>query len=88
MVEAVREPFERMYVELMRTFKLGDPLDEKNQVSTRTISDLRDDLHQQVRQSIEKGCSRLLGGEVPEGPGGYLISPTVLSGVEAGDAGL
>ena len=82
-VEAVREPFERMYVELMRTFKLGDPLDEKNQVGPQARRDLRDDLHQQVRQSIEKGARCLLGGEVPEGPGAFY-PPTVLSGVKPG----
>ncbi len=45
--------------------------------------DLRDALHEQVRASVERGASLLLGGEIPPGEGAYY-PPTVLSDVKPG----
>jgi succinate-semialdehyde dehydrogenase/glutarate-semialdehyde dehydrogenase len=45
--------------------------------------DLRDELHQQVQASLDKGATCLLGGAVPAGPGAYY-PPTVLTQVTKG----
>jgi succinate-semialdehyde dehydrogenase/glutarate-semialdehyde dehydrogenase len=45
--------------------------------------DLRDALHRQVAQSVQRGARCLLGGQVPEGPGAYY-PPTVLTDVAKG----
>ena len=45
--------------------------------------DLRDHLHRQVLESIEKGARCLLGGRVPEGRGAFY-PPTVLTDVKRG----
>jgi succinate-semialdehyde dehydrogenase/glutarate-semialdehyde dehydrogenase len=45
--------------------------------------DLRDELHRQVRASIDRGARCLLGGELPPGPGAYY-PPTVLGDVRPG----
>ena len=82
-VAALRERFEQMYVERMRTYKMGDPLDESSQIGPQARRDLRDDLHDQVRKSIEKGARCLLGGETPQGPGAFY-PPTVLTDVKPG----
>ena len=59
---------------------MGDPLDASNEVGPQARIDLRDALHEQVRQSIAKGARCLLGGAVPPGPGAYY-PPTVLTDV-------
>ena len=45
--------------------------------------DLRDDLHDQVRKSVDAGATVLCGGEKPDGPG-YFYPATVLENVEPG----
>ena len=45
--------------------------------------DLRDELHQQVQQSIANGATCVLGGVIPEGKGAFY-PPTVLINVKKG----
>jgi succinate-semialdehyde dehydrogenase/glutarate-semialdehyde dehydrogenase len=82
-VEAVREQFESMYVEQMRAKKMGDPMQEDTEVGPQARHDLRDELHEQVVKSIEKGARCLLGGEIPAGDGAFY-PPTVLTEVKKG----
>jgi succinate-semialdehyde dehydrogenase/glutarate-semialdehyde dehydrogenase len=84
-VPALRAEFERRLVERMRGVRMGDPLDESTQMGPQARVDLRDELHDQVRRSIEKGARLLLGGELPSGPGAFY-PPTVLADVRAGMA--
>lgn len=84
-VEAVYEDFERRFVEKMAAKRMGDPFDESNQIGPQARRDLRDDVHQQVRRSVDAGARRALGGELPDGPGAYY-PPTVLTGVRPGMA--
>ncbi|HEY5596949.1 MAG TPA: NAD-dependent succinate-semialdehyde dehydrogenase [Candidatus Bipolaricaulota bacterium] len=82
-VEPVRERFEALFVEHMRAKKMGDPLDEGSDLGPQARVDLRDELHAQVQRSIKLGAKRLLGGEVPQGPGAFY-PPTVLTEVKKG----
>lgn len=82
-VEPLRKRFEELFAEQMRSMKVGDPLDEETEVGPQARSDLRDELHEQVAQSIAKGAQCLMGGEVPDGPGAYY-PPTVLTNVRKG----
>jgi succinate-semialdehyde dehydrogenase / glutarate-semialdehyde dehydrogenase len=82
-VEEVAEEFERLFVEKMAAKRMGDPFDEANDLGPQARWDLRDEVHDQVRRSVEAGAKLLLGGEVPEGPGAYY-PPTVLAGVRPG----
>lgn len=82
-VEAVREEFERLFVEQMRAAKMGDPMNEENSIGPQARRDLRDELHEQVVKSIAGGARCLLGGKIPEGPGAYYPA-TVLTDVKKG----
>jgi len=79
----VRTEFERRYVELMRSKKMGDPTDPAVDLGPQARHDLRDDLHRQVRESIAAGARCMLGGEVPDGPGAFYPA-TVLTDVRPG----
>jgi succinate-semialdehyde dehydrogenase/glutarate-semialdehyde dehydrogenase len=79
-VEPVREEFEERYVELMRTRRMGDPMEAGVEVGPQATSDLRSELHQQVVASVEQGARLLLGGKIPDGPGAFY-PPTVLADV-------
>ncbi len=82
-VESIADAFEELYVEQMRAKTMGDPFDENTDVGPQARHDLRDDLHRQVTESIEKGAQCLLGGEIPPGDGAFY-PPTVLTNVKQG----
>lgn len=82
-VKAIKDEFERLYVERMRKAKMGDPLLEETDVGPQARHDLRDELHRQVLASIEKGAKCLLGGEIPNDKGAFY-PPTVLTDVKPG----
>ncbi len=82
-VDRVYNKFEEMFVEKMKSKKMGDPFDTKNDLGPQARNDLRDELHVQVEKSIHKGAGLLLGGKVPESKGAFY-PPTVLSNVSPG----
>ncbi|GIJ46945.1 succinate-semialdehyde dehydrogenase [Virgisporangium aliadipatigenens] len=67
--EAVAEPFLDALVARARAFEIGPLVDRR----------MRDAVHGQVRDAVEKGARVLCGGEVPAGPGSFY-PPTVLAG--------
>jgi succinate-semialdehyde dehydrogenase/glutarate-semialdehyde dehydrogenase len=81
--DALRRQFEDGFVARMRTIKMGDPLSEHIQLGPLARHDLRDELHQQVQESIAKGATCLLGGAIPESKGAFY-PPTVLTNVKKG----
>jgi succinate-semialdehyde dehydrogenase/glutarate-semialdehyde dehydrogenase len=82
-VDGIYDRFEQLFVQKMAAIKMGDPLNEENEVGPQARADLRDELHAQVTKSIEKGALLLLGGIIPQSPGAYY-PPTVLSNVKPG----
>jgi succinate-semialdehyde dehydrogenase / glutarate-semialdehyde dehydrogenase len=82
-VEPVLAAFTEKYVALMKTKKVGDPLADDTDVGPQARRELRDDLHQQVQNSVARGAKVLLGAEIPPGEGAYY-PPTVLTNVEPG----
>lgn len=82
-VDSIREPFERRFVELMRAQQIGDPLQEGVTMGPLARHDLRDALHRQVQESVQRGAHLLLGGTIPAAKGAYY-PPTVLTDVRKG----
>jgi succinate-semialdehyde dehydrogenase/glutarate-semialdehyde dehydrogenase len=74
---------ERGVVERMQAARVGPPLDEETEVGPLARRDLREELHDQVRRSMEQGARCLVGGEIPDGPGAFY-PPTVLTDVGPG----
>ena len=81
--QAIRQQFEEGFVARMSAITVGDPLDEHTQMGPLARHDLRDELHQQVQESIAKGARCLLGGAIPESKGAFY-PPTVLTNVRKG----
>ncbi|MGH7415081.1 MAG: NAD-dependent succinate-semialdehyde dehydrogenase, partial [Candidatus Rokuibacteriota bacterium] len=82
-VEAVADRFlERLRSELAAR-RMGDPTARDTQVGPQARVDLRDQLHEQVAESIKRGARRVLGGEVPAGKGAFY-PPTLLVSVDKG----
>ncbi len=82
-VRDVHDAFVSLFVDEMRRRRVGDPALESTDVGPQARVDLRDDLHRQVLESVERGATCLLGGKIPDGPGAFY-PPTVLTGVRPG----
>ena len=82
-VESVYDEFEKLYLEIMSKKRMGDPLDENNDLGPQASLQLRDELHDQVLRSIKQGAELILGGTVPEIDGSYY-PPTILRNVKPG----
>lgn len=84
-VESVRDEFEQRFVGHLAAARIGDPLDDRTTVGPLARSDLRDELHDQVKRSLDRGARLLVGGAVPERDGAWY-PPTVLTDVQRGMA--
>ena len=79
----MRAAFTEKLVAAMKTRRMGDPLAEGTDIGPQARPDLRDELHAQVMDSVAKGATLLLGGEIPPGKGSFY-PPTVLADVKPG----
>jgi succinate-semialdehyde dehydrogenase/glutarate-semialdehyde dehydrogenase len=82
-VAPVREAFEKALAAKMSAIRMGDPLDPATKLGPMVSVKARDEIHRQVRESIENGARLLCGGEVPDRPGAWY-PPTVLTDVKPG----
>jgi succinate-semialdehyde dehydrogenase / glutarate-semialdehyde dehydrogenase len=82
-VETVADRFLDLFLDELRSRRMGDPLARETQVGPQARSDLRDELHRQVDETVKRGAKRLLGGEIPPGKGAFY-PPTLLAGVDKG----
>ena len=79
----VKEQFEKLVVEKMKSKKLGDPSVETTDLGPMAREDLRDELHKQVCDSVDAGAKCLTGGDIPAKEGAYYPA-TVLTNVKPG----
>ena len=82
-VEEVYDEWLKIFTKKMRVAKMGDPEDENTDIGSQARPDLRDELHEQVKKSIEKGATCTLGGEIPKGEGAFYPA-TILTDVKPG----
>ncbi|SFP97706.1 succinate-semialdehyde dehydrogenase / glutarate-semialdehyde dehydrogenase [Roseivivax halotolerans] len=77
------DAFVERFSEKMGAIETGDPSDETTKLGPMARIDLRDELADQVKDSVAKGARALCGGEVPDGPGAFYPA-TVLVDVAPG----
>jgi succinate-semialdehyde dehydrogenase/glutarate-semialdehyde dehydrogenase len=82
-VEAVADAFVARFGDALRARRVGDPLARETQVGPLARVDLRDALHRQVEESVKRGASLLVGGQLPPGRGAFY-PPTLLAAVDRG----
>lgn len=69
--------------QLVANYQTGDPLNEDCMMGPMARVDLRDQLHQQIEESIQLGAKCLLGGQF-EDKLGFYYKPSLLSQVQPG----
>jgi len=82
-VKSVRAAFEQALVEAMAEYPMGDPRHADTRLGPMQSVAARDEIHDQVRRSVEKGARILVGGEIPDRPGAWYPA-TVLTNVRPG----
>jgi len=83
--EAVASAFEKRLTERFDALRVGDPLDERNDMGPLARPEFVEELHSQVERTVAAGARLLTGGRRIEGPG-YFYEPTVLGDVRPGMA--
>ena len=81
--EKVYDEFKEKFVAGMKEIKFGDPADDTVDIGPMARKDLREKLHDQLKESVANGAEILCGGELPEGDG-YFYPATVLGNVKPG----
>ena len=83
LTEAVAEEYLALFKKKAEALKMGDPVLEDTQLGPMARADLRDQLHQQVTDSIAAGATPLLGCEAVPGKG-YFYKASILDHVKPG----
>jgi len=81
--EAKYDAFKDAFVAQIKAMKMGDPNDEDTDLGPMAREDLRDELHEQVQDSISKGAKVLAGCEIPDRKG-FFYAPSILEDVKPG----
>jgi len=79
-VEAVADAFVAAFKVAVEALRMGDPLDETNTLGPMARIDLRDELHQQVIDSLAAGAVAVTGCN-PEAGSGAFYQPSILDHV-------
>ncbi|OGT51282.1 MAG: succinate-semialdehyde dehydrogenase [Gammaproteobacteria bacterium RIFCSPHIGHO2_12_FULL_42_13] len=82
-VEAVRPEFEKKVIEKVKECRFGDPMDPAVTMGPMARADLRETVHKQVQECIEKGAELVMGGEMVSGSG-FFYPPTILKNIKPG----
>ena len=82
-VDSVYDEFRKRIVEKFEGTKSGDPMDDSSDIGPLARKDLQEKLHEQVEDSVKKGATVAVGGELPEGKGSFYPA-TILENVEKG----
>ena len=76
-VDSVYNKFKTKFVSIMESMQLGDPTKENTTLGPIARKDLREELHDKVQKSLEKGAKVLCGGEIPNTKGYYYPSTVI-----------
>lgn len=82
-MEDIYARFLELFTSKMVDARYGDPFDDESTMGPMARNDLRDELHQQVVDSVKKGAEVIIGGEIPYRKGAYY-PPTILENVQPG----
>lgn len=82
-VKSVEKQFTDLLKQEFEQRLVGDPAQDQTDIGPMARHDLRDQLHEQVQASIDKGAKLILGGTIPQHSGAFY-NPTILSNVRKG----
>jgi succinate-semialdehyde dehydrogenase / glutarate-semialdehyde dehydrogenase len=81
--DSVYDEFEQRFTDGMRALRVGDPLDPATEIGPLATESIRDELHEQVTETVQRGARLVTGGTMLDGDG-WFYEPTVLSDIPYG----
>jgi succinate-semialdehyde dehydrogenase/glutarate-semialdehyde dehydrogenase len=78
--EQVYDLFERLFVEKLNGLVIGDPLLPQTDIGPLATASIRDEIEEQVNQSVKAGARQLIGGKRLQGRGNFY-QPTALADI-------
>ena len=82
-VDSIYQEFKDKFVKAMKAVEYGSPEKDGTKMGPIARKDLREKLHDQVTESIDKGATCLIGGTLPDGDG-FFYPTTVLENIQPG----
>lgn len=82
-VDSLYDEFRTRIIEQFNSKTFGDPMDDSYDMGALARKDLQEKLHEQVVESVDKGATIAVGGELPEGKGSFYPA-TILENVKSG----
>ncbi len=82
-VDSVYDEFKEKFVAAVKEVQIGDPNDKATKVGPMARKDLLKKLDDQVQESLDKGASCLVGGNIDKREG-YFFQPTILENLKPG----
>ena len=82
-VDSLYDDFRERIVKKFADAKSGDPMDDASDLGPLARKDLQEKLHEQVEDSVAKGATIAVGGQLSEGKGSFYPA-TILENVEKG----
>jgi succinate-semialdehyde dehydrogenase / glutarate-semialdehyde dehydrogenase len=82
----VYDDFAEKFARSMDALKVGDPMEDDTAIGPLAMPQIRDDLVDQVEQTLAKGAKRLAGAEPVNGRG-YFYKPGVIADIPEGSPG-
>lgn len=88
-VDSIYDDFRQKIIDKFKQYTVGDPMDAATKIGPMSSVKQRDDLDQQVQQSVTKGATITLGGHVPDSASGLntkgaYYPATILENVQPG----
>ncbi len=78
--EDVYDEFMEIFVDGVKTIKIGDPTDDGTQMGPLSSVGARDEIAAQLDQAVQSGANKLYGGDIPDQPGAWM-TPAILTDI-------
>ncbi|MGJ8744980.1 NAD-dependent succinate-semialdehyde dehydrogenase [Polaribacter sp.] len=82
-LEEIYDDFLKLFSKKMKAAKMGNPTKEDVYYGPMARIDLRNEIHQQVKKTIQQGGTLILGGKIPDRKGAYYPA-TILTDLKPG----
>ncbi|WP_107666748.1 NAD-dependent succinate-semialdehyde dehydrogenase [Cyanothece sp. BG0011] len=87
LAESIADEFQALLVEKFKALKVGDPMEEDTDIGPLANASMLLELNQQVQETVTKGGTILLGGQVVSDRPGYFYQPTILTDIPVDSPG-
>ena len=81
LAESIADQFQALLVEKFKALKVGDPMKEETDIGPLANASMLLELDQQVQETVTKGGTIVLGGQVISDRPGYFYPPTILTDI-------